>query len=256
MAEERVKTHQVISALRNRYDTSKGAWVHASEVSNQTGFDANRRCDFMAVGCWKSVGLELHGMEVKVNRNDWQKEMQDITKAEAFAQHCHRWWLVFANKCAKLEEVPLDWGVMEYTGTGLKVRRQPTKRTPDLHWPFLVSLLRGVSATYSSAETLKHERKKAYDEGVAYAKSIAKPVNHLESKYKEAVEELAKLKKELGFGTYTDSRDMLKSIRAAIAYLKSGEGYWQANASRNLEVRIEQLQKAAAIVNSVSMGIE
>lgn len=104
-------TSQIVELLRERYSPPKNAFC--TEVPNGTGMNKSRTCDAMAIGCWKSEGIELSGFEVKVSRSDWQKEMQQPQKASAFEIYCNRWYIVSPLKgVVKIEELPAAWGWM------------------------------------------------------------------------------------------------------------------------------------------------
>lgn len=138
-------------------------------VRNAASFDADRTCDALVMGTWKSNGLHLHGFEIKVSRNDWLREIQDPSKAEAFAKHCHYWWIAAAPGVVKLEELPAMWGLMEAAGETLKVRRPATFRDPDrLEWSMLAALLRRSTEQSVDADLLQA----SYDKGVEAGKVI------------------------------------------------------------------------------------
>jgi hypothetical protein len=47
---------------------------------------------------WPSRGIELHGIEIKVSRNDWLKELGDPAKADEIARFCDRWWVAAGDE--------------------------------------------------------------------------------------------------------------------------------------------------------------
>src|SRR5690606_35500940 len=91
-------------AMRCKYGGQE--WACLFNVANGTGMNCNRRADAIAMSLWPSRGLTLHGHEIKVARSDWLREIQDVSKAEAFAKHCHYWWIVAPKCTVKLEELP------------------------------------------------------------------------------------------------------------------------------------------------------
>ncbi len=70
------------------------SFVFGEEIPNGTGYSKTRSMDAIAIGCWKSVGIQIIGFEIKDSRSDWLKELQDPTKSEAWKQYCHAWYLV------------------------------------------------------------------------------------------------------------------------------------------------------------------
>lgn len=162
-----VTSGYIYEQLRIRYPNttnSKGQWATAAEVRNFTGYGNNvRSCDFLAMSCWPSKGLHLHGHEVKVSRSDWLKEIQDVSKAGAFAQYCHYWWIVAPKGLVKLDELPATWGLLHCTAkTMLRVARPATlNESAAIDWDFFASVLRAVV----DQSEMKREVDKAYQKG-------------------------------------------------------------------------------------------
>lgn len=143
-------TPDVLALLRTKYPLPE--WVSAAEVRNSTGFGASRSCDFMAMQTWPSKGLYLHGHEIKVHRSDWLREIQDPTKAAAFQQRCHFWWIVATPGVVNPEEVPGSWGLMVATEKTLRVKKAAQINTPiDLDYPFVAAMLRGMPTGTSAS---------------------------------------------------------------------------------------------------------
>lgn len=83
------------------------------EVRNATGFSVKRRsgyCDALVMGLWPSRGLELWGLEIKVSRSDWLRELKQPEKAEEFLPYCHRWFIVAPADIIHPGELPPTWG--------------------------------------------------------------------------------------------------------------------------------------------------
>jgi hypothetical protein len=91
---------------------SAPGYTYMREVRNATGFDATRSADALALGMYQSRGLELWGMEMKVSRSDWVKELGQADKAESWLRFCDRWALVVSDQ-AMVEpgELPSTWGL-------------------------------------------------------------------------------------------------------------------------------------------------
>lgn len=146
----------MLALLEKRYrgeERGNGpAWAFIPKVRNAAGFNATRTIDALAMSLWPSRGLEIHGHEIKVSRADWLRELKDPAKAEAFARHVDRWWLVVSDTTIVKEgELPPTWGLMVATGRGLVVRVQaPELPATDAPWmprSFLAALLRSATRT-------------------------------------------------------------------------------------------------------------
>ena len=104
-----VTANDLTELLRARYPIP--SWALITEVPNATSTGKTRSADALAIGCWKSVGIQMHGFEIKVARSDWLREIQDPSKALPFQKHCHHWWIVAAPKVVRVEEMPAEWGL-------------------------------------------------------------------------------------------------------------------------------------------------
>lgn len=193
MAKQNVTAKDIVQLLRVKY--SGDQWAFVPEVPNGTGTAMNRRCDGLAMGLWPSKGLHLHGHEIKVNRSDWLKEIQDVSKAAAFSVFCHYWWIVAPAGVVKLEELPSDWGLMCPTTNGLRVKKPATLWTPELPDHCLLAGIFRACCKESAAETdLKAARQegysKGYDDGMRSVESrIDRKDNYEFQKLKESVAE-------------------------------------------------------------------
>lgn len=145
------------SALRERYKAP--AWAIFFNVSNGTGGNLQGYADALAMSLFPSRGLDLHGFEVKTDRQDWLNELKNPEKAERFAKFCRFWWLVIGDeKVAKKEEIPPPWGVLVMSGKSLRQAKAPKPMDPEpVGYPFLAAVLRRAN------EAADDERKKASD---------------------------------------------------------------------------------------------
>lgn len=149
----------VLDALRVRYGQRYGngyRWAYAEHVKSETGFALNARlriADAIAVDCWSSKGMEIHGHEVKVSRSDWLTELRDPEKAEAFRPYVNRWWLVVPDVQIVKGDLPNGWGLM-LAGTddlgkpySRIVHRAPLLEPLAMPRPMLAGLLRATAKT-------------------------------------------------------------------------------------------------------------
>jgi hypothetical protein len=158
----------MLDHLHQRYSqTNPGngpRWAVAEHVKNAAGFFAGRCADFIAVDCWPTGGIELHGHEVKVGRSDWLHELKQPDKAEAFKRYMDRWWLVVPDaKIVKADELPEGWGLLtlskftdRWPAPGvrsrsvqrLRARIQAPRLTPEpLPRDMLATLMRSTAKT-------------------------------------------------------------------------------------------------------------
>lgn len=132
------------AALHARY--APPTWTAATEVPDATGAQ-RRRTDFLAVNCYASQGYEIHGVEIKVSRSDWQRELRQPDKTDEGAyRYCDRWWIAAPPGVVKDGELPPTWGLLELRGAALKASVKAPKLTPQPpDVPFLAALMRAVN---------------------------------------------------------------------------------------------------------------
>lgn len=166
MSESKIKTEELTERLRSRYPAPKYAFV--TGVPDGTGWDKKRTADAIAMGCWKSVEIELQGFEVKVSRADWRKELKDLNKSAAFQKHCHRWWIVASKGIVKLEEMPAEWGLIEPHGDGLTIKKAASLTAPEpVSFMFLAGMLRRAVAVGLSEKERHEIERRAFSDAMS-----------------------------------------------------------------------------------------
>lgn len=150
-------------ALLARYGQVHGngrRYAVASQVRSHAGFDARRTADFVAMDLWPSMGLTLHGHEIKVSRGDWLRELKDPSKAAEFIPWMNCWWVVASSeRIVRPGELPDDWGLMAMRGGLLAtVKKAPRRDALPMPPTRLAALLRAVTQTAEGQQRREHER--------------------------------------------------------------------------------------------------
>lgn len=214
----------VLALLAERYAAPE--WAFFPQVPNATGGAKSRTADALAMNLWPSKGLHLYGFEIKVSRSDWQKEMQDPTKADAFARYCHCWCVVAPAGIVKVAELPPSWGLLEITSSGsLRSRKavEPTEPREPISLPFLAGLLRAAS------NGRNRDLNQRYNDGYR---------NGVESGASHAAADVAAREKQLA------RREA--DLERAAAMLAEATGYDAGDDSANAQLRL-LLRMAAAL---------
>lgn len=145
-----MNSSEVIGLLRGRF--SPPSWALLEEVRDGTGYaTAGRSMDAMAFGLWPSRGLEIHGFEIKVYRNDWLRELKQPEKAESFYKYVDRWWIVAGDDTiVKVDELPQTWGLLVgVKGEKLKVVKEaPVKKPTPINRLFMMAIIRRITEHY------------------------------------------------------------------------------------------------------------
>ena len=76
-----IDAQRLRALLRRKYPADQYAMLY--EVRDAAGFSAKRSADVMLIGLWPSRGNMVEGMEVKISRSDWLRDLKKPEKAEA-----------------------------------------------------------------------------------------------------------------------------------------------------------------------------
>lgn len=136
-----ITTDAVRAAMAHRWKAPDHSLVW--EVGDGTGARHTRSADAVIMGLWPSRHNLLEGVEIKVHRSDWLRELKAPEKAEAIARFCDRWWIHATPGVVLPEELPPNWGLRVYDGRIWKtaVEAPPLAPVPPTR-PFLAALLR------------------------------------------------------------------------------------------------------------------
>lgn len=194
-----------------------------------------RYADAVIMSLWPSRGLHLHGVEIKVSRSDWIREMRNPAKAERVAAYCDFWWLhVTPGVVHDLSEVPTQWGVREFDGKKWKTLREATKLDAlPCDRGFLASLMRRSSeSTAQLARAMIEGAMKAEREEIA--KAIERGIAAHTERQSKAAAAIEAFKEASGIdlmekGIYGDAYDLrhLGAVVKAVDKLGVGKAYDQ-----------------------------
>lgn len=117
------------------------------QCRSAVGAETARTADALGVSTWLSNGLYFFGIEIKVTRSDWRKELTDPGKAEAISRYCRHWYVAAPKDVVPPDELPPNWGLLEVTQRGVRT----TKHAPDLEpqppsLEFICAILRASAA--------------------------------------------------------------------------------------------------------------
>lgn len=148
---EALHAHDLLDVVEQKQFPHPG---HAllREVRNAVGWSRfSRSADGLVISLWPSRGVWFGGLEVKVERRDLLRELKDPAKSTEIQQYCNYWWLVTPPRLAKLEELPVTWGLIEVDGAKCAVVKQAPELKPEpLHPTFVAAVLRN-RASYEAS---------------------------------------------------------------------------------------------------------
>lgn len=182
--------HEVIHALRMKYDGN--AYAFMEQVGDGTGARAYRWCDALVMSLWPSRGLDLIGIEVKVSRSDFLKELSLPQKADAIAKFCDYWYLAVGDEnIVQAGELPSTWGLLVPDSKGnLRCRVEATKlEAQPISRSFLAAVLRQASVQITDVAKMIAEYNRGVEIGRKEAEETAK---HSRENWKQMHAELDK----------------------------------------------------------------
>lgn len=159
-----MNANEVVNCLKAYFPFP--AYSFLEQVADGTGARQHRWADAVAMSVWPSRGYDIHGIEVKVSKYDWQNELKKPEKSAAVQQYCDRWWIATPDDTIIAPgELPPTWGWMVCNAKGsMKVIREAPALTPKaVSIEFLASILRNVQK--ADENFIEQERRKAYQKG-------------------------------------------------------------------------------------------
>jgi hypothetical protein len=235
-------TSAKVKALLQSYYGGGGKHAVLFEVRNATGFDASRSIDAVTMSLWPSLGLELCGMEIKISRSDWLRELKEPAKASTTFEYFDRWYLVAPRDVAKIDEIPGPWGWIAPEGDKLvTLKKAPLAAEPKpIDRKFLASILRCgaknddalIEAAIAKAT---NETSRRLQE--SHAQRVDEQVNRKLGEIQADANKYKNLRKELGENlVWMDDREIIAAVRII---LNSGvAGTW--NGIRAIQKRLTE----------------
>lgn len=146
--------------------TDAPRYICAEHVRTRAGF-YSREMDFVAVDTWESSmrdgALTIHGVEVKVSRSDWLRELKDPAKSEqTMTWATHRWLAVPYSPLVAPGELPDGWGLLIMQGMYEQKLIAKIQATPRNNGPLTPSATAALlrAATKTAVRNLDATREK------------------------------------------------------------------------------------------------
>jgi len=156
---------EVFRCLASMFASPAYVWI--PQVRNGTGFTRSqaRTIDALGVSVWPSRGLYFMGVEIKVRKSDWRKELGDGKKADDIAKYCRQWYVAAPRGVIPLGEVPANWGLIECPKPGqcevVKAAVDLAPQPPDML--LVCAVLRQAAAVTVPADDVRRQIQDAKD---------------------------------------------------------------------------------------------
>jgi len=111
--------------------------------------------DFFALNCYPSKRFLKVGYEVKVSRADFANELANPLKRDWMLEVCDECYFAMPAGLVKPDEIPENWGLVELTKGGLKIKKRAQQRhVESLPMSFVASLARRMAQCKSDGESV------------------------------------------------------------------------------------------------------
>jgi hypothetical protein len=251
---------EIRAALRKHF--REPAHVVLEEVRNRTGHGRTERyADALVCSVWPSRGLWFAGVEIKISRSDWQRELDGPEKSAEIQRFCQYWWVAAPVGLIGDGQVPATWGLLEYDGKHLHCMKEaPQLEAQSPTAAFVCSVLRNAARAQQElfVKAEQRGRKKAETEcSAAHVRELELRIHelegeqfssqHLTERGKEAISQLAELRQLLdayGFGSSAEKFERCKKRLRALREFERCD----------LTTRAQQLREAAALLDEAASG--
>ena len=152
-------------AVERKFDYPE--WGLFFEVAGKNG----KRVDALAYNLFPSRNWKTIGIEIKVSRSDWKKELETASKNDWFVGQVDEFYVVAGRKgIVKESELPDGWGLYEMKGGGKLYQVKESQLTDhqdremDKEF-FMRGVKKAVEAKHSAEVSKKRARREGYREG-------------------------------------------------------------------------------------------
>jgi len=147
-----ISADEIKEILKERHQLPR--WICVTELPTTTGYppaarfrplEALRVIDVFAMALWPSLHYERIAYEIKINRNDWLKELADPKKRVKAMSLSHRFYFVLAPNIYKEDSIDDNCGILEVRKEHIKViHRAARRKIGEMSQDFVASLARRI----------------------------------------------------------------------------------------------------------------
>lgn len=205
-----MKSDDVVQLLRERrYEAPE--WFTLEQVT--PGKQAGRYIDLVAWNVWTSRDFPIHGIEIKVARSDWLRELKDPAKAEKSFNFVEAYFVAAPKGVVELAEVPPAWGYYEIDAGKVYDRKAATRTKRDV---FSVSdvaaILQRVMTDWRSPRDVREIKvlREQYDAARDEVKDAGR---NDRAKLKDIEDQLKQVERALGASSWEGAERILARAR-------------------------------------------
>ncbi len=138
-----MKAEELLVLIHKKYDGNEH--IVLEEIPDGTGTFQRRWIDAAVFGLWPSKGLDRSAFEIKVDRSDFIRELQNPEKHRWVQESFHQFWFVAPIDVIQVEELPNGVGFMYPKGNKLCIKRHCVRNpNPKLDDVLLCGFMRAA----------------------------------------------------------------------------------------------------------------
>lgn len=103
-------------------------WACFDELRDGTGLACSRSFDMWAINCFPSNGHRTIGVEIKVSRSDFLRELNNPAKREQIETYAMETYFACPLGMLKPDELPEKWGLMTVSDKGARIAKRAVQR--------------------------------------------------------------------------------------------------------------------------------
>jgi len=180
----------LVRLIRARHDDrGRMEWGVFTELADGTGAMKRRTIDVFAIHLWPSKQFRSAAYEVKIDRADFRRELDDPSKRAPWEKLASECWFVAPAGVIPVEEVPEGWGLLEATKGG-KLRRKKAARQHQIesYPPVFVASMARRSCIQEQAEPIEAWSLAGRKLTIAGLLSLARKLGAYRTKRREMLE--------------------------------------------------------------------
>lgn len=146
---------EIVELIKLKYKTTDDTYnpsVVLEQVPDGTGWAQRRWIDVAVFQMWASKGLKRSAFEIKVNRSDFFRELQNPAKYQWCIECFHEFWYVAPKDIIQIDELPAGAGFMYPRGKKLCIAKHASyNKNPHLDDVLLAAFMRAAHKAISQA---------------------------------------------------------------------------------------------------------
>jgi len=104
---------KIVHAIKTKYHDNTNRWIYLPELRNGIGYSFSRAIDAFAIALWPSDKHLRIAYEVKVSKSDWNRELKQPNKRDAFIRISNEFYFVAPPGIIPHDKVPVGCGLIE-----------------------------------------------------------------------------------------------------------------------------------------------